>query len=225
MNLEPLSYVFGALLGDGCFHYRNNRKSGELYITSENKEISTRCYFSMRDHFGDSIRLGWPHEKITANDVLMHEVWWFNTELMWFMRNATADKSILPEYIWTAPRECKLAMLAGLMDTDGSIPTSHSSYMLDFWGTEKFAEQVPELFRCVGIKVGKISWDCRADKTKIGMRFHPVIKDAVEQGFYFRCRRKQYRLKQYMRRVGICPYNGPADYISEMERGGDPSKY
>ena len=227
MNLEPLSYFFGAWLGDGYSSYTEAKKY-IVGVKCSDKEIITRCYFSLLYNEDPHKRGRVTEVKPNGGGVLLqYRVNFSGKDFCLWVRNLTGFKEQLPSYIWTASIEARLAMLAGLLDTDGSISDEgEGRYRLRFTGTLEFVEQVPELFARVGIDPGKLSTEYNRDNGWLDRYyFYPSIKDAAKIGFYFRCRRKQYRFKEYMRSVGIRPYNGPADYISEMETGGDPSKY
>ena len=47
---------------------------------------------------------------------------------------------------------------------------------------------------------------------------------AIRRDFYFRCKRKQYRLANFITDNQKCYYNYPHDDISDMARN-DPTRY
>jgi len=223
MNLEPLSYFFGALLGDGNLWKHKTKNSRMTSIACADKDIITRCYFDVL-HFFHDVRKGRLYETPQSNEITYYRIVWTNYDFYDFCNLQTNGKRELPEYIWTASKEAKLAMLSGIMDTDGSI---NNDYRLKLSGKDQFVAQSFELFHDVGINTGKL---LRQESTLNGkyydslFYFYASTLAAIEAGFYFRCRRKQYRLEEFMTGRNIS-YVYPHDIISDIERGGDPSKY
>jgi len=134
----------------------------------------------------------------------VHRIAWLDADFFELMYYATNDKGKLPDYIWEASYEARLEMLAGLMDTDGSVILIKNfvnpTYMLSYGGVKPFVQYVPALFDRCNIRVGKVSTD-RGRKAHYQpyTRFSPSIGSAVKHGFYFRCSRKMERIREYVR--------------------------
>lgn len=220
LYLAPLSYFFGAWLGDGWFHANPMTRQYNCGISTSDKEIVTRCYLRVSKFFTDLPKASFQEQNDPRANVTMYSCRWFGKDFADLLYILTNDKQKLPEYIWKVSQEYQLEMLAGLMDTDGSIMRQKNAgtrtgyaYYMNFGGTRGFVREVPALFNAVGIKVGKITVDAGR---KVGYlpftRFYIPLQSAVEHGFYFRCNRKMQRLQDYVHKfTDLKVYNAPDD--------------
>jgi hypothetical protein len=221
------AYFLGAFLGDGHCTYKRRIKTRTM-VSCGDKEIITRCYFAVLERYGEEFRgklYVRPPRKgvaITEYNVVWHKKQ-FNELMLALVGNY---KLHLPKYIWGADKRIKLEMLAGLFDTDGSISygETYSTHKLTFSGTLPFVVEIPELLDSL-----EMSWGCsliHEDDAvrKPALTIRVDLDSAINSGFYFRCRRKQYRLRQYARLNNVrCSY--PSDSLSTLETGGNPSIY
>jgi hypothetical protein len=202
-TLEPLSYFFGAFLGDGCayfYPFNENNRYGVM-ISCMDSEIVLRAYEDVHKAIND-LRRGRIYNSLTKNGTLMFEVRWYSSEFTEFVINATNNKEKIPDYIWHASKKAQLDMLAGLMDADGTVVAYERGresrrlfYRLIFTGKKGFVRQFADLCRVIGIKPVNIRQDSR---DPFCYNFYLSIKSAVENGFKFHCVRKQEKLEAYI---------------------------
>lgn len=192
-ELEPLSYFFGAFLGDGYLS-RNNRGNYIVGIECADKDIVIRCYLDITSYFSD-LRKGRNYERITAHGTGMYQVRWNGEAFYDLILSAVGDKEYFPGYIWDASREAKLDLLAGLLDTDGHAVKNYGYIKLT--GGKKFIEHVPVLCATLGIRINAI---CRKPGT---IPCYDILFDTesmVKAGFSFYLKRKQERLDAFRKR-------------------------
>lgn len=195
-SLEPLSYFFGAFLGDGsavtdiCYH--------RIVIVCQDKDIVERCYFDVTYYFTD-LRRARLFESTTRAGTILYGVRWNGTEFFNLVKQAVGNKEYFPNYIWNASREAKLDMLAGLMDTDGTIGVMRvlSTHSVYFTGGKPFVKYFPYLCESLGIKVGSIRSDDRGNRNSC-FSFRLRKESLRKSGFRFYCRRKQERLDNWL---------------------------
>jgi len=194
-DLEPLSYFFGAFLGDGSA-YAGSQGGLVVSVATSDKDIITKCYLDITFFFSD-LRKGKVSEYINPTGLHVYRVNWYGAPLHNLIINAVGYKDCLPEYIWTASKEAKLDLLAGLMDTDGGISRgSNGEYNLYFTGGSGFISQFTALCESLDIIVGKP----RKNNNQVGCyNFHVNKKSAKRAGFLFYCARKQEKWITYIR--------------------------
>ena len=195
---EPLSYWFGAFLGDGYTWYYPFQRSNKWGVGIEcmDREIIERCL----DHVNTFLFS--TQDKKVRNYTLksgteMYQVRWHSKEFAEFMIHATNSKEKMPDYIWKASTKARLEFLRGLMDTDGTITSSTRRdgaelYRLIFSGKTGFVRQFPDLCRVL-----KINVSFQQDQRYLGYDFRLSLPDALKAGFDFYCRRKSVKLCKY----------------------------
>jgi hypothetical protein len=110
----------------------------------------------------------------------------------------------MPQYIWKASEGARLAFLAGLMDTDGSISLGIVSKKkkcrdnyLRFAGAHGFVQEFGKLCASIGIHTTVSANNGGPYGTKRQLHYRLSLPSAVSAGFYFHCARKQILLEQY----------------------------
>ncbi len=226
-----LAYLLGMYLTDGCLSI--NGYSGSLClklqaIDEEFVEDSMAAYGNVCGKIYASTRLvkmreGNRHQPFTIGLVCNDLNWWIANETDW--------KKKFPKSIFDAPMESKLSFIAGMLDGDGWIREGKQPrcnvlrYSIGFCSASVWIYEFQNLLRSVGIKStgpykrilpsGKDFYDMCIDK-----------KTFIENGGYFRIRRKQERLVRYaVSRLGLNPQrlNVPAlsESVSQSELQGD----
>ena len=199
MILEPLSYFFGAMLGDGYLYRYGIGESRRTGIDCSDWDIVDRCYRDVTNYFTD-LKPGRRRTYVTYTGTLMHQVKWSDRELYNLMLIAFGDYKLhIPYYIWNSSRKSKLQFLAGLMDTDGSISKrkDENSYCLRFGGKYPFVKEVPMLLNDLGIKIASM-YNHSQDSDILMLNLS--VQSSIENGFQFYCDRKhQVYLKAFSR--------------------------
>ena len=183
MNVEPLSYFFGAILGDGYLYEDKGRfRTG---IDCSDLDIVERCYQDITNYFSD-LRLGRRRSYVIPSGKLMFQVKWSDRQFYDLVYNAIGNKYCLPEYIWTASKKAKLDLLAGLMDTDGSINTNvRKGFQLSFSGNRPFVTEFPRLLHGLGISISS-----KHTQKRDIISYNFSVVNAIHSGFQFYCNRK-----------------------------------
>lgn len=200
-DLYKLSYFFGAWLGDGNSYYYPNSVSNRYGVSVDcmDADIVFKCYSIIQSVFP---RLkGKLYSRIIKSGTTMYQCKWYDENLTQFTLFYTTSKHRLPDYIWNAPKEYKLLMLMGLMDTDGTITSSFRAsrdtgkqyYRLIFSGKQGFVKQFPDLCRMCGINTSQST--SSRDGT---IDFRLSLPDAISNGFDFYCSRKKAKLLEYL---------------------------
>ena len=204
---HPLAYTLGVWLGDGSHTYNTVRRDYSISFVSMDEEIIVEVNRVLSSHFNfvnpglydrERTKAGTPLYRMKAYSKILTELFCWNTDF----------KGKLPDFIWNAPKEVQLEMLAGLMDTDGTIAISGSGpkyWVLRFSGTKGFAYQVPDLCRVIGINmVGKGHVEEHLNPAHAQRLIVSIpLRSALANGFYFKCARKAERLERA--RVGLKP--------------------
>lgn len=198
----PLAYFFGAWLGDGWYSWNPYHRNYSIGIKCMDKSIVEKCFMDVTTHFDDLKDPG-VYEEMTPSGTNLYKIVFYNKIFTDFIAKATAYKTEMPAFIWDAPKETKLDLLAGLMDTDGTILKQKSPkrkdgffYRLTFSGTKGFVSQFPDLCRVIGIKLtGAFEEKHSNPKHALRTIFSISLPSALENGFRFYCERKQKRLE------------------------------
>lgn len=236
---EELLYATGLLLGDGCLSAVPNSNCSTLHrrttISSIDVDIVDEFKRIVEKTFGCDSKIRFIpeshcYEYGTSKGIVFD----------YFAEN-TAHKTKFPDSLKYATKPEKLAFLAGLLDTDGfASMTRHperiqdgyhkkarEQFRMGFTNT-RFIMELVELLDRLQIKYGKI-WvnNHQTDHIKfkkVGKqltRFTIPINPMsfIEQGGYFRCERKQAKLRQYIEMMKSCyfePHRLNAERLSTM---------
>lgn len=197
--IEPLSYFIGAWLGDGWITYNPMTHNYSVAIKCMDKEIITKCFIDVSNHFSD-LKDGRLYTEITKNDTKLYKVVWWCKEFVELMHYAIPGKANFPEYIWRASHNARLEMLSGLMDTDGTI-VQHAdgrNWHCTFTGTKLFVRQFPDLCRLLKIHINSRNVEKHQNPNHADrLQFTISIVDMIKAGFNFNCKRKQVRLNKF----------------------------
>lgn len=112
------------------------------------------------------------------------------------MQDETNFKTKLPDWVWTADKEALLALIAGLMDSEGFVSqNSHGSTYMGFKNTGPWFDDFIRVLNRAGIEVGKIGIEKpRKPGYLTPRRFHIKLRSWVRSGAYFNIARKQARV-------------------------------
>lgn len=159
-NLFPSPYVMGLILGDGSFRYSNTQKA--FYFSSENDELPSYVAEELQAKLkrNSEKNYNWIFQKEQLNgrkNIWVEEIL-VNYPELW---NKKSENKFIPEDYMTSSIEQRMALLRGLLDTDGHIDTkgriSFTSVSLTM------IKQVQKLCRSLGF-IANISEDIRENK-------------------------------------------------------------
>lgn len=112
----------------------------------------------------------------------------------------TNGKAKLPDWIFTAPRDHKLAFIAGLMDSEGyvCVKEGRGQAHMGFKSTDLWFGDFLKLMQSVGIVHGKIGVETpRKPGYRVPRRVTIKMQSWVDAGAYFRIARKQGRVERW----------------------------
>ena len=153
-NIDP--YTFGLLLGDGCFRHLNNKNT--VYFTSNSedfeiyKNIIPYNYIKYNSKYSYGIRIN------NIGNILKS----YNLNY-----KKSEDKFIPDEYKYNS-RAVRIALLKGLLDTDGTVTNGKIELVLS---SRKMVEDVQWLCSSLGIATSNIrikkTWYYNSDRVKV----------------------------------------------------------
>ena len=191
-TFEKMAYVIGFFLGDGGLYKQLERNAYRVHFTKMDRE----CLETVMSVLGQkTVRKHGPSLRIEYYDRKLFEFLAFNTEF----------RTTVPYQYINAPEHVVKELVAGLMDSDGSVTHTESEgydrWQLHFTSTErKLMEAMQHLLRKHGVDVGKVTTVDNPGR-RMAMHIRPNLKQFAERGFYFRNLRKMQRLNDYMQKV------------------------
>lgn len=142
IDLPIDSYVLGVLIGDGSFRYNVQFSSNDQEIIDK---VEARLTAGYHIHSYDTHSVG--EHRIARNENDGHSANIYKQELIKMgLWGLTSKEKFIPEYYFTAPLYQKIALLQGLMDTDGSTDLSLSIST----SSEKLAKDIQRLVWSIG---------------------------------------------------------------------------
>jgi hypothetical protein len=190
---KSFAYLFGVFLGDGCvsknrYHcFRLNTIDHDFALATQSALSEVTDYkVTIAKH---DVKGGRPNHALYCGD----------PDLGKFLLLMTNEKVKLPDFMWDATRDEKLAFIAGLMDSEGFVaansnPTNRRFYM-GFKSTDVWVPDFIRLLASVGIQVGKVSQETPLKPGyKTPTRFTIKMKSWVDSGAKFNIARKQSRI-------------------------------
>lgn len=197
--MQRMAYSFGFFLGDGCL-VASVAGSKSVVFRKPDRESLERVRDEIFQVFGRQYSVS-PYPGQARGDY-----WRLACSLPaiadFFAVNTQYRREVPLEFFSASP-SVKLALLAGLIDSDGSVSRSVSQsgkvqFMMDFSNTEqRLVEQFAELSEQAGIKVNPIRAKepyGRGKKTTYEVRVN--FRSAWEAGLRLTCKRKQARFEQ-----------------------------
>lgn len=196
--LERIGYSVGLILGDGCLYSDPLNGDYRVTITLQDKE----CLERVVRELGEASRPIKRHWKAAA-----WELTYYSKVMCQGWRELTDNKTVVPYYyaLEEASKEARLDVIAGLLDSDGSIKQrfvkENWNYELAFYNGEfKIVDAFTGLLKLCGIRVTRVR-QYTTQSGRPGYDVGIVLKDFVEGGGYFHCQRKQERLENYKQRI------------------------
>lgn len=199
-----LAYAFGAFQGDGFLGY-SYAGNGGWYTTGigcMDLEIVLRFHDQICSVFGRDYAI---NTYLTKNGTKMYVCRASCAEVCAMFGINTDFKKKVPDSIIQAPIQVVREYIAGLFDTDGTVAhcinnkeTGGKRFQLKLGLTEqRVVESVATLLHKHGVKVGVIGQEKKGSYRTI-YRIQPSLRSFIDAGFYFRCKRKEKRVIEYL---------------------------
>lgn len=212
---DKLAYSVGFFLADGALYSGpfTSSRNGKTYFHNDvifvcsDLEPVVRVQSQIEQHFGKRYNLqtrilesGTPHYVVTAH----------RREIFDFFAVNTGMRSEIPQHYFSAPKDVKLELCRGLMDTDGHcaefVDDTDPRYQVKRWmlgftnSKLGIVQGLASILQSIGIKVGKIS-----TAKKAGYRdcyiIRPNPRSFHEAGMFFYAARKQAKFDRYVAHV------------------------
>ena len=196
------AYLLGVYLGDGCVTDVFAKHRGKTYpvfrlntIDSDFAEatkeaLETFTEYSVSIHSHAVSKSSKPNWSLRCGDPRICEA----------LKLETDSKARLPSWISTADKETKLALIAGLMDSEGYVVVREGrgqAYM-GFKSTDLWFDDFLRLIQSVGIVHGKVGVERpRKPGYRVPRRVTIKMRSWIDAGGYFRIARKQERVEKW----------------------------
>jgi intein/homing endonuclease len=139
---EDMAWLLGLIHGDGHIDFANGEVS--ISVNGEELELGVRAAAQLR-RFGVNVGLS-EYENYFVLRVKSRQL--ANYFHSW-LKQANVEIRI-PEFIWNAPYEIKMAYVSGVMDADGSVKTRPVNVVTTVY--ESFARDIQLLLSSCGIQ-------------------------------------------------------------------------
>lgn len=196
------AYLFGVYLGDGCVTTQPGRNGKvwpvfRLNTIDEDFAIAVKAALEEVTEYAVSYVRHKVHKPNASDNYSLR---CGDPDVCTFFRQETADKTKLPEWIFRAKRDHKLAFIAGLMDSEGFVSVNtKGACFLGFKSTDVWFEDFIRLLNSVGIKVGKIGIEKPLRPHYRTPRRITIKRQSwIDAGAYFMISRKQRRLMNWV---------------------------
>lgn len=200
---KSFAYVLGVYLGDGCVTKDQGYERFRLNTIDLDFAQATAVALDSLGKYRSIIN-GPYHDKRFSNSRPQWQLYYGGTELCATLKELTQSKQQLPESIFSASREDRLAFIAGLMDSEGFVaegkqnPTNRRFYM-GFRCCDIWIRDFVRLLEGVGIKISDFSAEKPyKDGYKVPFRFTIKMQSWIDSGAYFAIQRKQQRVLEWV---------------------------
>lgn len=190
------AYLLGVYLGDGCVTVANGYPVFRLntvdidFAEATRKALSAFTSRPISLHTHAVSKSSKPNHSIRCGDPLICEA----------LKAETDSKAKLPDWIFTAERDLKLAFIAGLMDSEGyvCVKQGRGQSFMGFKSTDLWFHDFLRLMQSVGIVHGKIGVEQpRKPGYRVPRRVTIKMRSWIDAGAYFRIARKQSRVEEW----------------------------
>ncbi len=210
-KVEKTAYSIGAILGDGSMRYVPSYGNGSWFtveLAGMDIEIIERFQMEIASAFGKVYPI---HTKKLDSGIDFYTIRTSTGAIHHYFWGITCGKQEIPSDIFRSSDDVKRSLVAGLMDTDGTVKLNETwngsrtdknpRWQLGFANTKlEIVESLAALLNSMGVKVGSIQTTKRGSYRTI-YNIHPNIRSFIDAGFYFQAKRKQQRLNDYLLHV------------------------
>lgn len=190
------AYLLGVFLGDGCVTTNSGRPIFRLNTIDADFAEATKDALSSFTNRKVTVcthavsKSSKPNVSLACLDPAICEA----------LTTETAFKAKLPEWIFTADKETRLAFIAGLMDSEGYVivKQGRGQAHMGFKSTDLWFADFLKLIQSVGIVHGKIGVEQpRKPGYRTPRRVTIKMRSWIDAGGYFRIARKQERVERW----------------------------
>lgn len=197
-----LAYVIGVYLGDGSIG--SDKRTFSLQSTD--KDFCENTLKSLKTLTSNNPRIVQISRLTTAKRIVWG-LYLTDTKLCELLREITQKRTELPREVHRWSNDCKMSLLAGLLDSEGYVGKGKVHYSggvevcnlsIGIGACDKWLQQMYVLCSSMGIKVGSLI----TEHLPSGKNFYRFIfnkKSFVDSGLYFTIKRKMNRIEEYKR--------------------------
>lgn len=209
------AYLLGVYLGDGCVYNHQGYLAFVLSVIDKDFAEATRdAIQTLSDR---STQWGVEQDKRFPKAKPSYRLRSGDVKLCQALREETRDKKEIPEWLFKAPKDERLAFIAGLMDSEGYVCVNNGRQgaTMGFKSTDVWFDDFLRLMHSTGIVTGKVGVEApRKPHYKVPRRVSIRIQSWIDAGAYFKIGRKQRRVEEW----AALPYKRPPrnlrDYMS-----------
>lgn len=193
------AYLLGVYLGDGCVYNHQGKLAFRLNSIDNDFVEATRS--AIRKLSDGPLNVNGPYaDKRFPKAALHWELRSGDVRLCQALREETKDKKEIPSWLFQAPKDERLAFIAGLMDSEGfcAVNVEKRVGLLGFKSTDVWFDDFLRITQSVGIIHGKIGTEVpRKAHYKVPRRVSFNLVSWVESGAYFTIERKQRKVAEW----------------------------
>ncbi len=194
-------YLIGVYLGDGCVTQQPSKLRGtsqtvfRLNTIDEDFAVATKA--ALQNFTKRPVGV-WKHT-VSKSSKPNYALRCGDSNLACQMQVETDHKKKLPDWIWTAEHEVRLALISGLMDSEGFVTlNSNGAAYMGFKSCDVWFDDFVRILNKSGILVGKIGVEKpRKEGYKTPKQFHIKMESWVKSGARFNIARKQARVDDW----------------------------
>lgn len=233
---KSFAYLLGVYLGDGCVTDIWNEQRQKRYIrfrlNTIDKDFAEATANAIEVITGKKYAVCGPYQdERFPKSAPQYMLACYADALCDRLVKETDGKRKMPEWIFSADKEIRLAFIAGLMDSEGFVaerknyPTNRR-YFMGFKSCDLWVPEFVRLLNETGIRTGDLrTEEPRKAHYKRAWVFKVKMQSWIDAGGYFKCSRKQKRVDEW---ESIGPYElrkwrpkvktSPNEHTSSTER-------
>lgn len=193
-KIKALSYLIGVYLGDGCIMYYPKKKYYRFRLNTIDKDFAEATIEAINVLTGRQYKISChPVKKSNNLNYAVSALCDF-----YWIKYLCENKNKIPDFIWDSNKECKLELIAGIMDSEGYCSNgTKGRKSLGLKATDKWIMDFYKLMINIGVITGKQGLEL-LPSGKTSIRYHFNIKSFYDCGCYFKIYRKQKRINEWL---------------------------
>lgn len=199
---KSFAYLLGVYLGDGCVTKNNGYPCFRLNTIDE--DFAKATVKAIEDACGGHAAINGPYQdKRFPKSKPQYQLYCGNRWLCSELTRQTEAKRRIPEWIFTADSDARLAFIAGLMDSEGFVAETKATvtnrrFYMGFKSCDVWVLDFVRILELTGIRVGKVmTEEPRKPHYKRPTFFRIKMQSWIDAGAYFNCSRKQRRVDEW----------------------------
>jgi hypothetical protein len=226
---KSFAYLLGVYLGDGCStlvqgHYR-------FRLNTIDRDFAEATANAIHGILGKRYPINGPYQdKRFPKSAPQYMFCCSDSTLAKRLIAETDGKKKIPEWIFSADKDSRLAFIAGLMDSEGFVAErkgypSNRRYFMGFKSCDLWVPDFVRLLNEAGIRTGDLrTEEPRKAHYKRPWVFKVKMQSWIDSGAYFMCSRKQKRVEEwgsvgpYVTRSRHPAKTSPNEHTSYTER-------